>query len=191
MKATMASVEGKPLSRCLGTLAPTFRSSCTASAPTFHELRKVMGTSKQNRVPLVHLKFLDEVRRLWCRNFKWAAHYPLALLFLATGLAAFFAEVLAVTGARALEVASDFGLAADFFAATFFAGLAAGASASDFAVSLAASLAVPAFVALAGFAAFLPRLEPPLLAARSSISAIASASVIASLSLSLGIVALT
>src|SRR5882724_1455894 len=27
-------------------LVPTFRSSCCASAPTFHELRKGMGTSK-------------------------------------------------------------------------------------------------------------------------------------------------
>src|SRR3569832_1833966 len=120
MKATMASVEGKPLSRCLGTLAPTFRSSCTASAPTLHELRKVMGTTKQNRssVPLVHLKFLDEVRRLWCRNFKWAAHYPLALLFLATGLAAFFAEVWAGAGARAGGGAADGGGAAGGGAAT-------------------------------------------------------------------------
>ena len=27
-------------------LVPTFRSSCSIAAPTFHELRKVMGTSK-------------------------------------------------------------------------------------------------------------------------------------------------
>jgi hypothetical protein len=33
-----------------------------------------MGTSKPiNLVPLFHLKFLNEIRRLWCRNFKWAA----------------------------------------------------------------------------------------------------------------------
>src|SRR5579863_10307752 len=56
------------------TLVPTFRSSCTASAPTFHELRKVIGTSRLIiPVPLFHLKFLDGVRRLWRRNFKWAA----------------------------------------------------------------------------------------------------------------------
>src|SRR5579859_3973167 len=173
MKATMASVEGKPLSCCFTTLVPTFRSSCTASAPTFHELREVMGTSKQNRssVPLVHLKFLGEVRRLWCRNFKWAAHYPLALLFLATGFAAFLAEVFAVTGARAFEVASGFGLAAAFLAAAFFAGFAADASAAG----LAASAFAASFLATLGFAAFLPpRLAPPPLAARSSISAIAS-----------------
>src|ERR1700723_1312035 len=89
----MASVDGKPLSRCRATL-----SAC-----------------------LIHLS------------------YPLALpaLFLAAGLAAFDAEVfetevLAVTGARALEVASGFGLAADFFATAFLAGLAAAVSASGF-----------------------------------------------------------
>src|SRR5580692_3634620 len=78
--------------------------------------------------------------------------YALALpaLFLAAGLAAFEAEVfetevLAVTGARALEVASDFGLAAVFLEATFFAGLAAAASAPDFSASDFAG-----FAALAG-----------------------------------------
>ena len=61
--------------------------------------------------------------------------YPLALpaLFLAAVLAAgggFAGEVLAVavTGARALLAASDFGLAADFFAAAFLAGFGAFAS---------------------------------------------------------------
>src|ERR1700722_1172142 len=146
----MASVDGKPLSRCRATL-----SAC-----------------------LIHLS------------------YPLALpaLFLAAGLAAFEAEVfetevLAVTGARALEVASDFGLAVVFFAAAFFAGLAAAASASDFAAF--SGFAALTFSALAGLAAFLaPRLEPPPLAARSSISAIASVSVMVSTVLSLGMVAL-
>jgi len=38
---------------------------------TFHELRKVMGTSKSMiLVPLFYLKFLNRIRRLWCRNFK-------------------------------------------------------------------------------------------------------------------------
>src|ERR1700735_5682647 len=56
------------------TLVPTFRSSCTTSARTFNELRKVMGTSKPEiLVPLVHLTFLDGFCRLRCRNFKWAA----------------------------------------------------------------------------------------------------------------------
>jgi branched-chain amino acid transport system substrate-binding protein len=33
-----------------------------------------MGTGKLIiLVPLFHLKFLDRIRRLWCRNFKWAA----------------------------------------------------------------------------------------------------------------------
>src|SRR5579872_34441 len=55
-------------------LAPTFRSSCYTSAGTFHELRKVMGTSKLIiPVPPFHLKFLDRIRCLWCRSFKWAA----------------------------------------------------------------------------------------------------------------------
>ena len=41
-------------------LVPTFRSSCYPSAHTFHELRKVMGTTKlQIPVPLFHLKFLE------------------------------------------------------------------------------------------------------------------------------------
>src|SRR5579863_6166302 len=56
------------------TLVPTFRSSCTTSARTFNELRKVMCTSKPEiLVPLVHLKFLDGICLLLCRNFKWAA----------------------------------------------------------------------------------------------------------------------
>jgi hypothetical protein len=33
-----------------------------------------MGTSKPiNLVPLFHLKFLNVICRLWCRNFEWAA----------------------------------------------------------------------------------------------------------------------
>src|SRR6201996_2169512 len=56
------------------TLVPAFRSSCITSARTFNELRKVMGTSKPEiLVPLFHLKFLDGICRLRCRNFKWAA----------------------------------------------------------------------------------------------------------------------
>ena len=58
----------------LSTLVPTFRSSCHASARTFRELRKAMGTGKSTiPVPLLHLKFLEGIRRLRCRNFKWAA----------------------------------------------------------------------------------------------------------------------
>jgi hypothetical protein len=49
-------------------LVPTFRSSCYLSAPTFHELQKVMGTSKfMILVPLFYLKFLNRIRRLWCK----------------------------------------------------------------------------------------------------------------------------
>jgi adenosylcobinamide-phosphate synthase len=59
-------------------LCAEFRSSCTTSAPTFHELRKVMGTGKlMILVPLLHLKFLDGIRRLRRGNFKWAA--PVAM----------------------------------------------------------------------------------------------------------------
>src|SRR6516164_9373448 len=93
------------------------------------------------------------------------------------GFAAFEGEVFAVTGARALLAACDFGFAAAFFTATFLAGLA----------GLASALA-----GVAGLAFLLPRLEvPPPLARRSSISAIASGSVMVSGVLSLGIVALT
>src|ERR1700722_1322017 len=42
-------------------LVPTFRSSYTLTAPTFHELRKVTGTSNFIfLVPLSYLKFLYE-----------------------------------------------------------------------------------------------------------------------------------
>src|SRR5947199_6720824 len=62
-----------------------------------------------------------------------ANSYPLALpgFVLATGFAGLVGEVLAlaVTGARALLVASDFGLATDFFAAAFLAGFLSPASA--------------------------------------------------------------
>src|SRR5262245_17214459 len=112
--------------------------------------------------------------------------YPLALpaLFFAGAFpppAGFAAVVLEpdATGARALLVASVLGFAAAFFAADFLAGLA--------------SASPSALAALAGFAAFafLPFALPPPLAARSSISAIASASVTSSGVRSLGIVALT
>src|SRR5262249_35702402 len=96
-------------------------------------------------------------------------------------VAGFDAEVLAsaATGARALLAASDFGLAA-FLATAFFAGFAAASSPSVFAFFGAAFLA-PRFA-----------LPPPPLAARSSISAIACASVIVSGgAISLGMVALT
>ncbi len=98
--------------------------------------------------------------------------------------AGFAADVLAAdaTGARALLTASDFGFAAAFFTAAFLAGF--GASGSVGALALAAAFFGAAFLA--------PRFGlPPPLAARSSISAMASASVIVSGVLSLGIVALT
>src|SRR5579864_9838994 len=55
--------------RCCGRrllpLVPTFRSSCSTDAPTFHELRKVMGTSKlMILVPLFYLTFLVRMCRL-------------------------------------------------------------------------------------------------------------------------------
>src|SRR5438309_10263484 len=116
--------------------------------------------------------------------------YPRALpaLFFAGVLGAvagFAADVLAAdaTGARALLTASDFGFAAAFFAAAFLAGFGASESAA-----LAAAFFGAAFFAAAFLA---PRFGlPPPLAARSSISAMASGSVIVSGVLSLGIVAL-
>src|SRR6195952_1254758 len=111
--------------------------------------------------------------------------YPRALpaLFFAGGLVAagFAADVLAAeaTGARALLTASAFGFAAAFFTAAFLAGFGASGS-----TALAAAFFGAAFLA--------PRFGlPPPLAARSSIRAMASASVIVSGVLSLGIVALT
>jgi hypothetical protein len=45
-----------------------------------------MGTGKPMiLVPLFHLKFLDKICRLWCKNFKWAA---LACATKASGLLA-------------------------------------------------------------------------------------------------------
>src|SRR5579872_266321 len=73
-------VESRRVLCVAGARVPTFRSSCYAAAPTFHELRKVMGTGKfMILVPLFHLKFLDGIRRLRCRNFKWAAIVGLAV----------------------------------------------------------------------------------------------------------------
>ena len=86
------------------------------------------------------------------------------------------------TGARALLTDSAFGLAAAFFTAAFLAGFFAGSSPSAFAVTLAAFFGA-AFLA----ARFV---LPPPLAARSSISAIACASVTVSGVMSLGSVAL-
>ena len=54
------------------------------AARTFHELRKVVGTSKIIiPVPLFHLKFLDGICRLRGRNFKWAALLLAAAVMLA------------------------------------------------------------------------------------------------------------
>ena len=98
----------------------------------------------------------------------------------------FAADVLAAdaTGARALLTASDFGFTAAFFAAAFLAGFGASGSAAFAAAFFGAAFFAAAFLA--------PRFGlPPPFAARSSISAIASASVIVSGVLSLGMVALT
>ena len=117
--------------------------------------------------------------------------HPRALpaLFLAgafSAAAGFDADVLAAagTGARALLAASDLGSAAAFLATAFLAGLAA---------SSLSGLASDFVLAFAGAAFLAPRLGlPPPLAARSSISAMACASVIVSGgAMSLGMVALT
>ena len=51
-----------------------FPKSVLRLSTTFHGLRKVMGTSKviDSRAAF-YLKFLNGIRRLWCRNFKQAA----------------------------------------------------------------------------------------------------------------------
>ena len=73
--------------RFLMLLVPTLRSSCSTSAPTFHELRKVMGTGKvMIPAPLFHLKFLNGICRLRCRNFKWAALAALAAVLIFFGV---------------------------------------------------------------------------------------------------------
>jgi hypothetical protein len=111
-----------------------------------------------------------------------AKSYPLALpaLFFATGFVGFAGDVFAfaVTGARALLTASDFGFAADFFAAAFLAGFGGVGSAPVLAAFFAGAFLAPRF----GL--------PPPFAARSSISAMASESVMVSWVLSLGMVAL-
>src|SRR6201996_2421354 len=118
--------------------------------------------------------------RSFATSVRWP--YPLALpaLFLATGFVVLAAEVfaLAVTGARALLAASDFGLAAAFFAAGFLAGFASASAFAGFAAAF--------------FGALPPRFGlPPPFATRSSIRAIASGRVMVSGVLSLGMVALT
>jgi hypothetical protein len=71
-------------------LALAFRSSCSTSAPTFHELREVTGSSKfRFLVPLFHLKFLNGICRLQRRNFKWAALVTAAAMLIAAGGMAF------------------------------------------------------------------------------------------------------
>ena len=80
-------------------LVPTFRSSYYTSAHTFHELRKVSTSKFMILVPLFHLKFLDRICRLWCRNFKWAA--------LALACVAGFAGPLAVAPLLSGEPSPD------------------------------------------------------------------------------------
>ena len=97
---------------------------------------------------------------------------------------AFDGEVFAagVTGARALLTASDFGFAAGLAAADFLAGFGAFATASTWA----------GFTTVLAGAFLAPRFGlPPPFATRSSISAMASGSVMVSWVLSLGMVALT
>src|SRR4051794_38040911 len=120
----------------------------------------------------------------WLGKFRsrcLAKSYPLALpgLLLATGFPGLVGEVFApaLTGARALLAASDLGFAEDFFAAAFLTGFGGFGSAPG----LAADFFAEVF--------FAPRFGlPPPFAARSSIRAIASGSVMLSWVLSLGMV---
>jgi hypothetical protein len=53
---------------------PTFRSSCCASAHTFANFGKLWALANLiGLVPLLHLKLLNRICRLWCRSFKRAA----------------------------------------------------------------------------------------------------------------------
>jgi len=53
---------------------PTFRSSCYIASSTFTNFGKSWALAKiLIPVPLFYLKFLDRIRRSWCRNFKQAA----------------------------------------------------------------------------------------------------------------------
>src|SRR5579883_954204 len=126
------------------------------------------------------------------RNFLHRFQRAFPALFFASVLgvvAGLAADVLAAfaTGARALLMASDFGLAAAFLTVAFLAGFGASASSAAPALAVFAAFATLA----AGFALALPLALPPPLAARSSISAIACSSVRLSFSNSAGIVALT
>jgi hypothetical protein len=118
----------------------------------------------------------------------------LPALFFAGAFAVLAGGFAAAIDPRALLTASDFasdlGLAAAFFAAAFLAGFAAVAALSD--LSVLAALFVVLLLVLAGFAFFAARFGlPPPLAARSSISAMASGRVMLSCVLSLGMDALT
>ena len=52
-------------------LVPTFRSSCSIAARTSANFGKSWAlVNLLILVPLFYLKFLESIRRLWCRNFK-------------------------------------------------------------------------------------------------------------------------
>ncbi|MFZ0767565.1 hypothetical protein [Bradyrhizobium sp.] len=52
-------------------LVPTFRSSCSIAAPASTNFGKLWALANLLiLVPVFYLKFLDRIRRLWCRNFK-------------------------------------------------------------------------------------------------------------------------
>src|ERR1700722_5203911 len=97
-----------------------------------------------------------------------ACLYPLALptLFLATGFTTLAGEVvdIAVTGARALLAALDFGFAAVFFATAFLTGFGALAAASTLSEALAGFAALAFLAARFGL--------PAPFATRSSVSAV-------------------
>src|SRR6476646_847638 len=69
-------------------LVPTFRSSCSIAAPTFHELRKVRGTSKLIDSSTAYRSEVPErTRRLWCRDFRSAVLAVLLAAFVSPALA--------------------------------------------------------------------------------------------------------
>ena len=69
-------------------LVPTFRSSCSIAAPTFHELRKVRGTSKLIVSSTAYRSEVPErTRRLWCRDFRSAVLALLVAAFVSPAIA--------------------------------------------------------------------------------------------------------
>src|ERR1700722_14156030 len=60
VSSQVVSIPSTNVLTSLAKLVPTFRSSYSIAAPTFYELRKVMGTKPIDSGAAFHLNFLDE-----------------------------------------------------------------------------------------------------------------------------------